>query len=77
MPNPAESPARAATRSIGQVMAMLRTEFPEISISKIRFLETEGLIRPQRAASGYRRSAKVTWSGCAMSYQCSVSITCH
>jgi len=36
-------------------MAMLHTEFPEISISKIRFLETEGLIRPQRAPSGYRR----------------------
>jgi DNA-binding transcriptional MerR regulator len=43
------------TRSIGQVMAVLRTEFPEISISKIRFLEAEGLITPQRAPSGYRR----------------------
>jgi DNA-binding transcriptional MerR regulator len=43
------------TRSIGQVLAILRTEFPEISISKIRFLEAEGLISPQRAPSGYRR----------------------
>jgi DNA-binding transcriptional MerR regulator len=43
------------TRSIGQVLAVLRTEFPEISISKIRFLEAEGLITPQRAPSGYRR----------------------
>jgi DNA-binding transcriptional MerR regulator len=34
---------------------MLRTDFPEISISKIRFLEAEGLISPQRAPSGYRR----------------------
>jgi DNA-binding transcriptional MerR regulator len=34
---------------------MLRDEFPEISISKIRFLETEGLLAPERAASGYRR----------------------
>ena len=50
-----ESRLRHATRSIGQVMAILRTEFPEISISKIRFLETEGLITPQRAPSGYRR----------------------
>jgi hypothetical protein len=33
-----ESRLRHATRSIGQVMAILRTEFPEISISKIRFL---------------------------------------
>jgi DNA-binding transcriptional MerR regulator len=53
---PAPEPRlRAVTRSIGQVMAILRTEFPEISISKIRFLESEGLIRPQRAPSGYRR----------------------
>jgi DNA-binding transcriptional MerR regulator len=36
-------------------MAILHTEFPEISISKIRFLEAEGLITPQRAPSGYRR----------------------
>jgi DNA-binding transcriptional MerR regulator len=46
---------RQPTRSIGQVMAILRTEFPEISISKIRFLEAEGLITPLRAQSGYRR----------------------
>jgi DNA-binding transcriptional MerR regulator len=46
---------RHAARSIGQVMAILRTEFPDISISKIRFLEAEGLITPQRAPSGYRR----------------------
>jgi len=53
---PAQEPRlRPATRSIGQVLAVLRTEFPEISISKIRFLEAEGLITPQRAPSGYRR----------------------
>jgi DNA-binding transcriptional MerR regulator len=50
-----EGRLRHATRSIGQVMAILRTEFPEISISKIRFLEAEGLITPERAPSGYRR----------------------
>jgi DNA-binding transcriptional MerR regulator len=49
---------RHTTRSIGQVLAILRTEFPEISISKIRFLEAEGLITPQRAPSGYRRYAE-------------------
>ena len=54
----AENRLRHATRSIGQVMAILHTEFPEISISKIRFLEAEGLIRPQRAPSGYRRYAE-------------------
>jgi DNA-binding transcriptional MerR regulator len=42
---------------IGQVLAELRGEFPDISPSKIRFLEAEGLIRPTRAESGYRRFA--------------------
>lgn len=47
--------ARANSRSIGQVLAALKTDFPEISISKIRFLESEGLLTPERAPSGYRR----------------------
>jgi DNA-binding transcriptional MerR regulator len=55
MPNPADPRPGSATRSIGQVLAILRPDFPEISISKIRFLESEGLVSPQRAASGYRR----------------------
>lgn len=41
--------------SIGEVVAALREEFPDLRESKIRFLETEGLITPQRTASGYRR----------------------
>jgi DNA-binding transcriptional MerR regulator len=41
--------------SISEVLAQLRAEFPDVSISKIRFLETEGLIEPARAPSGYRR----------------------
>jgi DNA-binding transcriptional MerR regulator len=41
--------------SISEVLAQLRADFPDISISKIRFLETEGLIEPARAPSGYRR----------------------
>lgn len=44
----------AAKRSIGQVLAVLKPEFPDISISKIRFLEGEGLLAPERAPSGYR-----------------------
>ena len=55
MPNTAEPRPGSATRSIGQVLAILRPDFPEISISKIRFLESEGLVAPQRANSGYRR----------------------
>ncbi|MEU0304367.1 MerR family transcriptional regulator [Streptomyces sp. NPDC006175] len=41
--------------SIGTVLLQLRDEFPEVTISKIRFLETEGLIEPQRTPSGYRK----------------------
>ena len=41
--------------SIGEVLAQLRPEFPDISTSKIRFLEAEGLIEPARSHSGYRR----------------------
>ncbi|CAA9333084.1 MAG: transcriptional regulator, MerR family [uncultured Friedmanniella sp.] len=46
------------SRSIGQVLAALKGDFPDISISKIRFLESEGLIAPERAPSGYRRYAE-------------------
>src|SRR5580693_1727198 len=40
---------------ISEVLAELRADFPDISVSKIRFLETEGLITPARSPSGYRR----------------------
>ena len=41
--------------SIGEVLTKLRGDFPDITISKIRFLESEGLIEPQRTPSGYRK----------------------
>jgi DNA-binding transcriptional MerR regulator len=41
--------------SIGEVLARLRPEFPDITISKLRFLESEGLVEPYRAPSGYRK----------------------
>jgi len=41
--------------SIGEVLTQLRSEFSDITISKIRFLETEGLVAPERTASGYRK----------------------
>ena len=47
-------PARAYL-SIGEVLSKLRSDFPDITISKIRFLESEGLIDPQRTPSGYRK----------------------
>jgi len=49
-----DSPALAGM-SIGVVLDLLRRDFPDVTISKIRFLEAEGLVTPQRAASGYRR----------------------
>jgi DNA-binding transcriptional MerR regulator len=41
--------------SIGEVLAELRDEFPDITISKIRFLESQGLVNPERTPSGYRK----------------------
>lgn len=43
--------------SIGEVLAELRPEFPDVTHSKIRFLEDQGLVEPQRTASGYRKFA--------------------
>ena len=48
-------PETAGQFGIGEVLAQLRPEFPDISTSKIRFLEAEGLIEPARSRSGYRR----------------------
>ncbi|MEX0753896.1 MAG: MerR family transcriptional regulator [Actinomycetota bacterium] len=42
-------------QSIGEVLVAVKTEFPDITISKIRFLESEGLIEPERTPSGYRK----------------------
>ncbi|MFM1726295.1 MULTISPECIES: MerR family transcriptional regulator [Rhodococcus] len=45
----------ATGMSIGTVLDRLRPDFPDVTISKIRFLEAEGLISPERTPSGYRR----------------------
>ncbi len=41
--------------SIGDVLTLLRAEFPDVTISKIRFLESQGLVNPERTPSGYRK----------------------
>ncbi|MEE8486466.1 MAG: MerR family transcriptional regulator [Acidimicrobiia bacterium] len=46
------SPQR--THTIGEVINLLRPEFPDISVSKVRFLESRGLVQPRRSGSGYR-----------------------
>ncbi|MDG4766124.1 MerR family transcriptional regulator [Solwaraspora sp. WMMD406] len=48
--------------SIGEVLAQLRPEFPDTTISKLRFLEAEGLVEPRRTPSGYR---KYSWDDVA------------
>lgn len=41
--------------TVGSVLALLREDYPDLSISKVRFLDAEGLVSPGRSASGYRR----------------------
>jgi DNA-binding transcriptional MerR regulator len=50
--------AAHAFMSIGEVLGQLRGEFPDVTISKIRFLEAEGLVEPQRTSSGYRKFSR-------------------
>jgi hypothetical protein len=52
---PAEQPGPTGTMSIGEVLGILKPEFPDITVSKIRFLEGAGLVQPDRSASGYRK----------------------
>ncbi len=47
----------AAAQSIGDVLAHLKPEFSDLTISKIRFLEDQGLVQPERTPSGYRKFA--------------------
>jgi len=47
-----------AFMSIGEVLGQLRPEFADVTISKIRFLEDEGLVKPERTASGYRKFSR-------------------
>ena len=44
--------------SIGEVLAQLRVDFPDTTISKLRFLEAEGLVEPRRTPSGYRKYSR-------------------
>ena len=52
---PGRGSASRGSVSIGQVLDELSSDFPDVSPSKIRFLEAEGLIQPLRSSSGYRR----------------------
>ncbi len=56
--SPANEVAAPAFMSIGEVLAQLRPDFADVTISKIRFLEAEGLIEPERTPSGYRKFSR-------------------
>ena len=65
-------------QSIGEVLVNVKTEFPDITISKIRFLESEGLITPERTPVGLsevlpRRRRAAASRSCA----CSATSTCR
>lgn len=47
--------AERGHQSIGEVLVLVQEEFPDITISKIRFLESQGLLNPERTPSGYRK----------------------
>jgi DNA-binding transcriptional MerR regulator len=49
------APGEHAHLSIGEVLSLLQEEFPDVTISKIRFLESQGLLDPERTPSGYRK----------------------
>jgi DNA-binding transcriptional MerR regulator len=50
--------------SIGEVLGLLLEEFPDVTISKIRFLESQGLIDPERTASGSASSTTAMSIAC-------------
>src|SRR5215813_1274905 len=51
----ADVPSTPRLVTIGEVLAQLREEFPDVTISKLRFLEAEGLVEPRRTPAGYRK----------------------
>ncbi len=67
----------SAYMSIGEVLGKLRPDFPDVTISKIRFLESEGLVEPQRTPSGYRKFTSEDSAASATSSAPNVTTTCR
>ena len=72
---PTTAPARAIT--IGAVCKALAQEFPDISISKIRYLEDQKLLTPRRTPGGYRLYSRGTSRACARYCACSATSSCR
>lgn len=54
-PSRSPSSSSGAHLTIGKVIARLQPDFPDLTVSKVRFLETEGLLTPERTGAGYRK----------------------
>ena len=63
--------------SIGEVLSLLQDEFPDVTISKIRFLESQGLLDPERTPSGYRKFYEDDVAACAGSSPSSATASCR
>jgi hypothetical protein len=73
----ASAASSPASMSIGEVLAQLRPEFPDTTISKLRFLESEGLVEPERTAAGTASTPVRTSRACATSSRRSGTTTCR
>ena len=70
--------SRGARYNIGQVLDQLRADFPGVTIPKIRFLEDQGLVKPERTAAGYRKfSADDVVAAALHPARCSATTTCR
>ena len=59
-------PTLSGSMNIGEVLTRLEAEFPDVTVSKIRYLESRGLLEPERSPAGYRRFSvddvdRLTW----------------
>ena len=61
--------------SIGRVVEELKEEFPAISLSKIRYLESEGLVNPRARGRATASIPRRTWRACATSWRSSVILS--
>jgi hypothetical protein len=78
----AQSNVRAISSSgklftIGQVLSVLNPEFPDLSPSKLRFLEEQGLIEPQRTPAGYRKFSEQDVQRTRVILELQEISTCH
>ena len=64
---PEAPPRKEKSLTIGAVCKQLEREFPDISISKIRYLEDQKLLAPRRTPGGTASTARPTWPACARS----------